>query len=111
VANASVDPAYGERLLANGTRAVHELGIEGPEIDHLTVVANSPDVNHVVVSLCSCYPWGVLGLRPNRYKDPSYRARMVVREPRVLLAEMAACWTSPSRSRPGIAPQRCGTSC
>jgi nitrile hydratase len=115
VARAWVDPSYRERLLANGTRAVHELGIEGPEIEHLVVVANSPEVHHVVVcTLCSCYPWGVLGLPPNWYKDPPYRAR-VVREPRVLLAEMGCpldesveiqVWDSSADCRYLVLPER-----
>ncbi|NMH96577.1 nitrile hydratase subunit alpha [Pseudonocardia acidicola] len=115
VARAWVDPAYRERLLANGTRAVHELGIQGPEIEHLTVVANGPEVHHVVVcTLCSCYPWAVLGLPPNWYKDPPYRARMV-REPRTLLAEMGCplhasveiqVWDSSAESRYLVLPER-----
>jgi nitrile hydratase len=88
VARAWLDPGYKSRLLADGRRAVAELGIDGPEIDYLRVVENTPDVHNVVVcTLCSCYPWAVLGLPPNWYKDPPYRSRMV-REPRVLLAEM-----------------------
>ena len=115
VARAWVDPAYRERLLANGTRAVHELGIQGPEIEHLTVVANGPEVHHVVVcTLCSCYPWAVLGLPPNWYKDPPYRARMV-REPRTLLAEMGCLlnesveiqvWDSSAETRYLVLPAR-----
>jgi nitrile hydratase subunit alpha len=115
VARAWVDPAYRERLLANGTRAVHELGIQGPEIEHLTVVANGPEVHHVVVcTLCSCYPWAVLGLPPNWYKDPPYRARMV-REPRTLLAEMGCLldesveiqvWDSSAEIRYLVLPER-----
>jgi nitrile hydratase len=115
VARAWEDPAYRERLLANGTRAVHELGIQGPEIEHLTVVANGPEVHHVVVcTLCSCYPWAVLGLPPNWYKDPPYRARMV-REPRTLLAEMSCplhesveiqVWDSSAESRYLVLPER-----
>jgi nitrile hydratase len=115
VARAWMDPAYQERLLANGTRAVHELGVDGPEIEHLTVVANGPEVHHVVVcTLCSCYPWAVLGLPPNWYKDPPYRARMV-REPRTLLAEMGCplpesveiqVWDSSADIRYLVLPER-----
>jgi nitrile hydratase len=95
VARAWVDPAYRRSLLAHGRRAVGELGIDGPEIEHLVVVENTPVLHNVVVcTLCSCYPWAVLGLPPNWYKEPAYRSRMV-REPRVLLAEMG-CHLAPS---------------
>ena len=88
VARAWVDPAFRARLLADGTAAIAELGFGGPEGEHLVVVEDTPAVHNVVVcTLCSCYPWPVLGLPPNWYKSPPYRARMV-REPRVLLREM-----------------------
>jgi nitrile hydratase len=88
VARAWSDPAYRARLLEDGTAAIAELGFGGPEGEHMVVVENTPDVHNVVVcTLCSCYPWPVLGLPPNWYKSPPYRSRMV-REPRVLLAEM-----------------------
>jgi nitrile hydratase len=88
VARAWVDPDYKARLLADGTAAIAELGFGGPEGDHMVVVENEPGVHNVVVcTLCSCYPWPVLGLPPRWYKSPPYRARMV-REPRALLAEM-----------------------
>jgi nitrile hydratase subunit alpha len=88
VARAWVDPAYRARLLADGTKAVAELGLGGAQVEHLVVLENSPAVHHVVVcSLCSCYPWAVLGLPPAWYKSPEYRSR-VVREPRKVLAEM-----------------------
>ena len=88
VARAWVDPEYKQRLLADGTAAIAELGIGGPEGDHIVAVENTPDVHNVVVcTLCSCYPWPVLGLPPNWYKSPPYRSRMV-REPRAVLAEM-----------------------
>jgi hypothetical protein len=87
-------------------------GINGPEIEYQQVVENSPTVHNVVVcTLCSCYPWGVLGLPPNWYKDPPYRSRMV-REPRVLLAEMECpigdaveiqVWDSSADTLPGAA--------
>ena len=65
-----------------------ELGIGGPEGDHIVAVENTSDVHNVVVcTLCSCYPWPVLGLPPNWYKSPPYRSRMV-REPRTVLADM-----------------------
>jgi nitrile hydratase subunit alpha len=88
VARAWVDPEYKRRLLADGTAAIAELGFGGPEGEHLVVVENTPAVHNVVVcTLCSCYPWPVLGLPPAWYKSPAYRARMV-REPRALLREM-----------------------
>jgi nitrile hydratase len=88
VARAWIDPDYKARLLADGTAAIAELGFGGPEGDHMVVVENEPGVHNVVVcTLCSCYPWPVLGLPPRWYKSPPYRARMV-REPRTLLAEM-----------------------
>ena len=88
VARAWVDPEYKRRLLDDGTAAIAELGFGGPEGEHMVVVENTPDVHNVVVcTLCSCYPWPVLGLPPTWYKSPAYRARMV-REPRALLREM-----------------------
>ncbi|MFC5996309.1 nitrile hydratase subunit alpha [Pseudonocardia hispaniensis] len=88
VAKAWTDPEYKERLLAEGTAAIKELGFSGPQGEHIVVVENSAKTHNVVVcSLCSCYPWPVLGLPPSWYKDPAYRAR-VVREPRAVLAEM-----------------------
>lgn len=87
VAKAWLDPAYKERLLADGTAAVAELGFKGPQTEHLEVVENTPAIHNVVVcTLCSCYPWAVLGLPPSWYKDPAYRAR-IVREPRKVLHE------------------------
>jgi nitrile hydratase len=88
VARAWTDLQYKQRLLAEGTAAIAELGFGGPEGDHMVVVENTAAVHHVIVcTLCSCYPWPVLGLPPAWYKDPPYRAPMV-REPRALLAEM-----------------------
>jgi nitrile hydratase subunit alpha len=88
VAKAWTDPEYKKRLLADGTAAVKELGFSGPQGEHIVVVENTPQVHNVVVcTLCSCYPWPVLGLPPSWYKDPAYRAR-VVREPRAVLREM-----------------------
>ena len=88
VARAWTDPEYRARLLADGTAAIKELGIAGPQGEHIVVVENTPEVHNVVVcTLCSCYPWPVLGLPPSWYKDPAYRAR-VVREPRAVLREM-----------------------
>jgi nitrile hydratase subunit alpha len=87
VARAWVDPAYRERLLENGTKAIAELGFGGTEGDNMVVVANTPQVHNVIVcTLCSCYPWPVLGLPPAWYKSLPYRARMVA-EPREVLRE------------------------
>ncbi|WP_426512709.1 nitrile hydratase subunit alpha [Dactylosporangium sp. McL0621] len=88
VARAWTDPQYRRRLLLDGTTAIKELGFSGSQGEHIVVVENTPAVHNVVVcTLCSCYPWPVLGLPPSWYKDPAYRARMV-REPRAVLAEM-----------------------
>ncbi|HET6257136.1 MAG TPA: nitrile hydratase subunit alpha [Pseudonocardia sp.] len=88
VARAWTDPEYKKRLLADGTAAIKELGFGGPQGEHIVVVENRPTRHNVTVcTLCSCYPWPVLGLPPSWYKDPAYRAR-VVREPRVVLSEM-----------------------
>lgn len=115
VARAWTDPAYKQRLLADGTAAISELGFGGAEGDHMVVVENTGSVHNVVVcTLCSCYPWPVLGLPPSWYKDPPYRARMV-REPRVLLAEMGCpvpagtevrVWDSSAEVRYLVLPQR-----
>jgi nitrile hydratase len=115
VARAWVDDAYRERLLADGTAAIAELGFGGPEGDHIVVVANSPEVHNLVVcTLCSCYPWPVLGLPPKWYKEPAYRSR-AVREPRALLAEMGSpipddvevrVWDSSAEIRYLVLPER-----
>ena len=115
VARAWTDPAYKARLLADGTAAIRELGFGGPEGDHLIVVENADDVHHVVVcTLCSCYPWPVLGLPPEWYKSAPYRSR-VVREPRTVLAEMGCevpdgvridVWDSSAEARYLVLPQR-----
>ena len=83
VARAWSDPAYRERLLDDGTKAIAELGFGGPEAAKLIVVENTSDVHNVVVcTLCSCYPWPVLGLPPRWYKEPEYRSRVVARTAR-----------------------------
>ena len=115
VARAWVDPEYRRRLLAGGTAAIAELGFGGPEGEHMVVVENTAAIHNVIVcTLCSCYPWPVLGLPPAWYKDPPYRARMV-REPRVLLAEMGCplpdeveirVWDSSAEVRYLVLPQR-----
>jgi nitrile hydratase len=87
VAKAWTDPEYRRRLLEDGSAAIAELGFKGPQGEHMVVLENTPTVHNVVVcTLCSCYPWPVLGLPPSWYKDPAYRAR-VVKEPRAVLAE------------------------
>ena len=87
VARAWVDPDYRERLLRDAAGAAAELGYGGSEGDHMRAVENTPEVHNVIVcTLCSCYPWPVLGIPPVWYKSPPYRAR-VVREPRAVLAE------------------------
>jgi nitrile hydratase, alpha subunit len=115
VARAWVDPAYRERLLANGTAAIAELGFGGPEGDHMVVVENVAGVHNLVVcTLCSCYPWPTLGLPPAWYKAPAYRSR-AVREPRALLAEMGTIvpddveirvWDSSAEVRYLVLPER-----
>jgi nitrile hydratase len=88
VAKAWTDPEYRQRLLDDGTAAIKELGFTGSQGEHIVVVENTATTHNVVVcTLCSCYPWPVLGLPPSWYKDPSYRARMV-KEPRKVLSEM-----------------------
>ena len=87
VARAWVDDGYRARLLADGTRAIGELGYGGAEGEHLVVLENTPAVHNLVVcTLCSCYPWPVLGLPPSWYKSFAYRAR-AVREPRAVMSE------------------------
>jgi nitrile hydratase subunit alpha len=88
VARAWTDAQYRQRLLEDGTAAIKELGFSGRQGEHIVVVENTPTTHNVVVcTLCSCYPWPVLGLPPSWYKDPAYRSR-VVREPRTVLSEM-----------------------
>ena len=87
IARAWVDPTYRERLLRDGSGAIAELGYGGVEGGHMVVVENTPEVHNVIVcTLCSCYPWPVLGLPPTWYKSEAYRAR-VVAEPRRVLSE------------------------
>jgi nitrile hydratase len=115
IAKAWQDDDFRLRLLQDGTAAVRSMGIEGPEIDHLVVVENTDRVHNVVVcTLCSCYPWAVLGLPPAWYKSLEYRAR-VVREPRAVLAEFGCefaddieirVWDSSAETRYLVLPQR-----
>jgi nitrile hydratase len=115
VARAWTDPAYKERLLADGTAAIAEFGFQGPEGHFMVVVENTPKVHNLVVcTLCSCYPWPTLGLPPKWYKSPAYRSR-AVREPRKLLAEMGTVipadvairvWDSSAEARYLVLPMR-----
>jgi nitrile hydratase len=116
VAKAWTDPDFKARLLANATEACAELGIGGLQGEEMVVVEDTDDVHHVIVcTLCSCYPWPVLGLPPNWYKQPAYRAR-IVREPRKVLREEfgyevpdtteVRVWDSSSELRYWVLPQR-----
>jgi nitrile hydratase subunit alpha len=115
IARAWVDQAYKTRLLQNGSKAIAELGFGGPQGEHLVVVENCPGVHNVIAcTLCSCYPWPVLGLPPSWYKSPEYRAR-IVREPRKVLAEMGLdlaseveirVWDSSAEVRYMVLPER-----
>ncbi|MFL6088952.1 MAG: nitrile hydratase subunit alpha [Aeromicrobium sp.] len=115
IARAWTDDAYRERLLASGTKAIAELGYGGAEGADIRVLENTDDVHNVVVcTLCSCYPWPVLGLPPSWYKSDAYRSRMVA-EPRAVLAEMGLdlakdvrirVWDSSAEARYLVLPQR-----
>jgi nitrile hydratase len=115
VARAWCDPAFKARLLADGTAAMTEFDFEGAQTEKLVVVENTPTRHNVVVcTLCSCYPWAVLGLPPRWYKDPAYRSR-IVREPRRVLAEFGLhvgddtgirVWDSSAEVRYMVLPQR-----
>jgi nitrile hydratase len=115
VARAWTDSDYRARLLADGTAAVAELGIGGVELNTLVAVENTPAVHNMVVcTLCSCYPWPLLGLPPKWYKDPAYRARAVA-EPRAVLREFGVelpdetairVWDSTSEVRYLVVPMR-----
>lgn len=87
VAKAWTDPAYRARLLADATAAIAELGFSGRGGEHMKVVENTPEIHNLVVcTLCSCYPWPVLGLPPVWYKSAPYRSRAVL-DPRGVLEE------------------------
>jgi nitrile hydratase len=115
VARAWTDSAYKTRLLADGTAAIKELGIQGWAVGHLKVVENTERVHNLVVcTLCSCYPIAVLGLPPSWYKKEAYRSR-AVREPRAVLAEFGVnlpdevlvnVWDSTAELRYLVLPQR-----
>ena len=87
IAKAWIDPVYREWLLRDATAAIASLGYSGRQGEHMIVVENTPRRHNIVVcTLCSCYPWPVLGLPPVWYKSAPYRSR-VVRDPRGVLAE------------------------
>jgi nitrile hydratase subunit alpha len=112
VARAWVDPAYKQRLLENPRGALKDFGLD---YEALRVVENTPAVHNVVVcTLCSCYPWPVLGLPPTWYKMPAYRSRTVA-EPRKVLAEFGLTipesreirvWDSSAELRYMVLPER-----
>jgi nitrile hydratase len=115
VAKAWSDPAFLERLRTNATAAIAELGYSGGQGEHMVVVENTPDVHNVVVcTLCSCYPWPVLGLPPVWYKSAPYRSRVVI-DPRGVLDEFGTelpadtevrVWDSTAEIRYLVLPQR-----
>ncbi len=99
VARAWSDPAYKERLLADGTAAIAELGFSGVQGEDMVIVENTDDVHNMVVcTLCSCYPWPTLGLPPVWYKSAPYRAR-AVRDPRGVLEEFGVALPSDTEVR------------
>ena len=88
IARAWTDPEFKARLLTDATSVVQEWKLEGGQVDRLIVKENTASIHNVVVcTLCSCYPWAILGLPPKWYKSPEYRSRIVV-EPRTVLSEM-----------------------
>jgi nitrile hydratase len=119
VARAWTDPAYKARLMEDATAAIAELGYSGGQGDHMVVVENTPQVHNLVVcTLCSCYPWPVLGLPPIWYKSSPYRSRAVI-DPRGVIAEFGTkladdvevrVWDSTAEIRYLVLPERpCGT--
>jgi nitrile hydratase len=115
VARAWSDSAYKQRLLADADSAIGELGYGGMQGEHMVVVENTPRVHNLVVcTLCSCYPWPVLGLPPVWYKSAPYRARAVI-DPRGLLADLGfevspdvevRVWDSTAEIRYLVLPER-----
>ena len=99
VARAWLDPDFRAWLERDATAAIASLGFGGRQGEHMRAVFNGPDIHNVVVcTLCSCYPWSVLGLPPTWYKSPAYRARVVV-EPRAVLAEFGLVLPEGTRVR------------
>ena len=115
VARAWVDADYKRRLLADGTAAIAELGFSGQQGEKLTVVENTASIHNVIVcTLCSCYPWPLLGLPPVWFKSSAYRSRTVA-DPRGVLRELGLeigedvevrVWDSTAASRYFVLPQR-----
>ena len=115
VARAWTDPAYLERLRADATAAIAELDFTGRQGEHMIAVENTPGVHNLVVcTLCSCYPWPVLGLPPVWYKSAPYRSRAVI-DPRGVLAEFGTLlpedvevrvWDSTAEVRYLVVPER-----
>jgi len=115
VARAWIDPAYRRRLREDASAAIAELGYSGMQGEHMVVVENTPQVHNLVVcTLCSCYPWPVLGLPPVWYKSNAYRARAVI-DPRGVLKEFGVelsdevevrVWDSTSEVRYLVLPER-----
>lgn len=115
VAKAWSDPAFAQRLAQDATAAIAELGYSGRQGEHMVAVWNTPDEHNLVVcTLCSCYPWSVLGLPPVWYKSPPYRSRAVI-DPRGVLAEFGTVlpestririWDSTAEIRYLVIPQR-----
>ncbi|MFM0054061.1 nitrile hydratase subunit alpha [Paraburkholderia phytofirmans] len=119
VARAWIDPEFKKRLVADTPAAIAELdlpeGMAGAEGEHMAAVANDEDVHNLIIcTLCSCYPWPVLGLPPYWYKDPVFRARGV-REPRAVLKEFGVevppgkavkVWDSSAQIRWFVVPER-----
>ena len=115
VARAWSDPDFKARLMADATSAIAELGYSGGQGDHMVVVENTPAVHNLVVcTLCSCYPWPVLGLPPVWYKSAPYRSRAVI-DPRGVIAEFGVnlpqdievrVWDSTAELRYLVLPER-----
>ncbi len=115
VARAWTDPAYRTRLLTDATAAIAELGYSGRQGEHMVAVENTPAIHNMIVcTLCSCYPWPVLGLPPAWYKSYAYRARSVI-EPRAVLREFGLdlseeievrVWDSTAELRYLVLPER-----
>jgi nitrile hydratase len=115
VAKAWVDENYKKRLLKDATAAIRELSYQGRQGENMVVVENTPEVHNIVVcTLCSCYPWPVLGIPPTWYKSDEYRSR-TVREPRKVLSEFGVnvdpqikvkVWDSTAELRYLVLPMR-----
>lgn len=115
IAKAWTDPDYKARLMTDATAAIAELGYSGSQGEHMVVVENTPEVHNLVVcTLCSCYPWPVLGLPPVWYKASAYRSRAVI-DPRGVLGELGLSvpenvsvrvWDSTAEIRYLVLPER-----